>query len=82
MRHSAAASHSVFALTTDVLQLVARNDEGPDDESVDGQQSRTDSEEQRMQPVPPASPLHCGVHRSTATPSPTPTPAPAPHRTR
>ncbi|KAK3914647.1 Centrosomal protein of 104 kDa [Frankliniella fusca] len=62
---------------------VARNDETPDEEAVDGPASAPAvcravpdvASEQREQalPLPPSSPLHCMVHRSTASPSPTTT---------
>jgi hypothetical protein len=61
---------------------VPRNDEAPDEESVDGQLPGCEVPDSEPEPVlrtqSPASPLHCAVHRSTATPSPTPTP----HRAR
>ncbi|KAJ1519529.1 hypothetical protein ONE63_004810 [Megalurothrips usitatus] len=61
---------------------VAKNDESPEDEAVDGGAPlKADLLREAMpavtpEPGPrtaPASPLHCGLHRSTATPSPTPT---------
>ncbi|XP_034248897.1 centrosomal protein of 104 kDa [Thrips palmi] len=58
---------------------ISKNDESPDDESsVDGGRPVDEPEVPLPEPrqplgTGPASPMHCGVHRSTATPSPTPT---------